>query len=67
MVVTASNPNDQIVSPNNGGCWFCYRKDDNLVFDTEWDTFVHTACIEKALKENPDHPEATLMKYLLEE
>ncbi len=54
-------------SPQEGGCWFCYIKDDELVFDGEFDTHVHTDCIEKALAEDPGHPEALLMKYLLHE
>ena len=54
-------------------CWFCRRADNNMVFDTEFDTAVHIDCIKKALKEHvptethPEHPEAKHMKYLLEE
>jgi hypothetical protein len=47
-------------------CWFCRRNDDDLVLDTEFDTYVHRKCIKQALKDDPNHPEATLMKYLLE-
>jgi hypothetical protein len=49
-------------------CWFC-RQDDRfeaLLFDWEFDTFVHASCIRDALATFPNHPEARLMKYLLE-
>ena len=52
-------------TPGGGGCWFCYRKDEALVFDIEWDTFVHKKCIRIALELDPVHPEAELMRYLL--
>lgn len=51
----------------DGGCWFCYRKTDGLVFDREFDTFVHSDCIVSVLAEEPDHPEAYLMRYLIED
>ena len=38
-----------------------------LVFDLEFDTYVHKSCIRKALEEDPENPEAKLMEYLLEE
>ncbi len=56
---------DNHVSPNDGGCWFCYKEDQTLVFDTEFDTFVHTDCIKKVLKKDPENIEAGFMKYLL--
>lgn len=58
-------------SPSQGGCWFCH--DDSivekgfLVFDDEFDTFVHLPCIKEQLKKDPKHPEAELMVYLLED
>lgn len=46
-------------------CWFCgEEKGKDLVFDIEFDTYVHLHCIAEALKEN--HEEAKLMEYLLE-
>ena len=51
-----------------GGCWFCYEDDgDDLVFDSEFDTYVHLSCIRKQLqnKLNNDTSEADVMKYLL--
>lgn len=53
-------------SPSQGGCWYCY--DDapqGLVFDTEFDTFVHLSCLNEAVK-NPNDEEAQIMAYLLE-
>jgi len=45
-------------------CWFCDEVDDDLVFDTEFDTYVHVDCIRTRLKEDPFDPEANQMKYL---
>lgn len=53
-------------SPGNGGCWFCH--DDapqGLVFDGEFDTFVHISCLKEAIKNSNDE-EAQIMSYLLE-
>lgn len=51
--------------PNNGGCWFCNHKNDEMVFDMEFDTYLHLGCLESELKNNPDNKEAQIMKYLL--
>ena len=48
-------------------CWFCSKKDELLVFDGEFDTYVHLECIRRVLKSEPMNPEAVLMKYLLED
>lgn len=53
--------------PSSGGCWFCYTKTEDMLFDTEFDTYVHEYCLRKELKENPGNPEAQIMKYLLED
>ena len=55
------------VPPTHGGCWFCWLKDDQLVFDTEWDTYVHLDCIRENLDDPYAGDEAQSMKYLLEE
>ena len=55
------------ISPNNGGCWFCYTKTDNMIFDTEFDTYLHENCLRSELEDNPDNPEAQIMSYLLED
>lgn len=59
------------ISPNNGGCWFCHTQDDDLVFDWEFDTFVHENCIKSALNRLNQDPiiqdEAIFMAYLLTE
>ena len=56
---------ETIAAPEHGGCWFCNIKNEELVFDTEFDTNVHIECIITALKHNSEHPEAKHMKYLL--
>lgn len=53
------------VYPQDGGCWFCYKKTDDMLFDTEFDTFLHEDCLRKELKECPENPEAQIMSYLL--
>ncbi len=53
------------VTPNNGGCWFCQTKTNDMIFDTEFDTFLHKSCLVEAIKEPKDY-EAQIMKYLLE-
>jgi hypothetical protein len=55
------------VDPGKGGCWFCYQKTDDMIFDIEFDTFLHEECLRKELRENPDNPEAQIMAYLLED
>lgn len=54
------------VEPHNGGCWFCRTDTDEMYFDSEFDTFVHKQCLEDTLRQDPNHPEARLMAYLLE-
>lgn len=51
--------------PNDGGCWFCHTDNQPLVFDCEFDTFVHLTCLQRALAMNPNDPEAQIMSYLL--
>lgn len=54
------------VSPHQGGCWFCFNDTpQGLVFDTEFDTFVHLSCLNEAVKD-PNDEEAQIMAYLLE-
>ena len=51
-------------------CWFCRKEpeesEEEMLFDTEFDTPVHESCIKAALADDPDHPEANLMTYLLD-
>ncbi|MCB5368974.1 hypothetical protein [Collinsella aerofaciens] len=60
---------EKYVSPSQGGCWFCHTapEDKPMLFDIEFDTYVHEDCLRKALEEEPDHPEAGIMAYLLED
>ena len=46
-------------------CWFCHKPNCDA-FDYEFDTFLHTECLTKAIQ-NPNDEEAQIMKYLLEE
>lgn len=55
-----------VVEPSKGGCWFCYTDQGDMLFDTEFDTWVHESCLRKELKKTPVNPEARIMKYLLE-
>jgi hypothetical protein len=57
------------VPPQDGGCWFCLTvsEKESMLFDTEFDTGVHETCLRDALNEIPEHPEASLMAYLLED
>jgi hypothetical protein len=52
-----------IVSPNDGGCWFCYTATGDMVFDTEFDTNLHMDCLKSAFFEG--NPEAEIMSYLI--
>jgi len=54
-----------VVHPTAGGCWFCLTVDDGeWMFDTEFDTYLHKACLVQALA--LDDREAQIMSYLLE-
>ena len=53
------------ISLNDGVCWFCHKKTDDIVFDVEFDTYIHIEYIKKALRDNPNNRETKLMKYLI--
>ena len=50
-------------------CWFCGKSDKFLIYEEEFDTFVHVDCIRKALekgeKTGKKATEAKQMSYLL--
>jgi len=46
------------VTPHDGGCWYCHKMDENLVFSIEWDAYVHLACVREALERDPQDAEA---------
>jgi len=48
-------------SPQDGGCWYCNTKDDDLVFCFEFDTFVHMECAKKAIDNDPEDREAQII------
>ena len=58
-----------MITNAGNGCWFCGLVDEELVFDYEFDTYVHIACIQQVLKEGDEDDERTmeaqLMSYLL--
>ncbi len=45
-------------------CWFCGGLDGELLFEIEFDTFVHKKCLEEALEKEDE--EAEIMSYLLD-
>ena len=54
-----------MISPVDGGCWFCYTLDDGeWIFDAEFDTYLHKECLVRALQDRDR--EAQVMSYLLE-
>lgn len=50
------------IRPSEGGCWFCFRKTNDMAFSTEFDCYVHIGCIEATLEDDPEHPEAKIME-----
>ena len=53
------------VSPVDGGCWFCFEDYEPMIFDTEFDTYLHKDCLKKAIEKDPEDGEAQVMGYLL--
>jgi hypothetical protein len=54
-------------TPNEGGCWFCNDDEQPLLFDVEFDTFVHEACLRKHKTDcKEEYCECRVMMYLLE-
>ena len=51
------------------GCWFCGKVDKHLIYEEEFDNYVHVDCIRKALadgeKSGETPTEAKRMSYLL--
>lgn len=39
------------VLPGDGGCWFCEKKSEDMLFCDEFDTYVHDECVREKLKE----------------
>ena len=65
--INKNNDNNE----NNDKCWFCLKyfniNEIGVIFDYEFDTYLHLECLKIELKENPENPEAQLMTYLLEQ
>jgi hypothetical protein len=55
----------KICSPTNGGCWFCRYIGGDMVFDVEFDTYVHPECITERLGKGDE--EAEIMSYLVKQ
>lgn len=51
------------VSPCDGGCWFCNKKDDRpMFFTTEFDAYFHEICLKSELNITPFiNPEAQII------
>ena len=56
---------ERLVAPHDGGCWYCHKADENLVFSVEWDTYVHPACVREALERDPQDAEAWFFAHEL--
>ncbi len=54
---------------SDGRCWFCGKIDKFLIYEEEFDTYVHVDCIRKALEEGEKtgapSTQAKMMAYLL--
>ena len=55
------NKEKESVSPAMGGCWYCHKQDDVMVFSGEFDTYLHIKCLKAALRANPQDQEAQIM------
>ena len=51
----------ELVYPSNGGCWYCYRKTDDMLFSSEYEFYVHEECIVDHLEEYPDDMPSLIM------
>ncbi len=43
-----------MVHPNQGGCWFCYENEGDMLFSTEFDCYLHEECLKKQDDRNPE-------------
>ena len=49
-------------SPNQGGCWFCYQKDEReMLFSIEFDCYFHEKCLMDTLSSTEYNPEAEII------
>lgn len=49
------------ITPQEGGCWYCHKRDDPLMFSCEFDAYLHLKCLKKALMDDPKNREAIIM------
>jgi hypothetical protein len=33
------------IVPQEGGCWYCWEENSELIFSCEFDTYIHRSCI----------------------
>jgi hypothetical protein len=59
------NPQSDLPSLEKG-CWYCESSTGEQVFSKEFDTYLHLKCLINQLSENPEDPEARLLKEELE-
>lgn len=60
--LTAAHLVPGATGPGQGGCWYCFTKEDGLVFSREFDTYLHLPCLERYLKANPNDEEALIIQ-----
>lgn len=53
-LIDRADPEDEdYCPPNCGGCWFCYREEGEMLFDTEFDTYYHQECADELGVDSP--------------
>lgn len=67
MAGAAQRGDKDYVSPNDGGCWYCNRKDEGLSFCHEFDTFIHIDCIKDALVQHVPESEDVELECIARE
>lgn len=48
-----------MTDPTGEGCWFCGKVDKFVIYEEEFDTYVHVDCIRKALADEEKIGEKT--------
>jgi hypothetical protein len=43
-----------MMTPHDGGCWYCHKNNPPLLFSCEFDTFVHEHCLRCAINGDPE-------------
>ena len=53
------------VKPQDGWCWYCHTAAGEMLFSTEFDTYVHEACLRQAAADPTDREAAIMARELL--